>query len=309
MATPLLIDTDMGVDDAVALTLALRSNAVDLVGVASVEGNVPLAQATANVGRLLAALGLRNRPPVARGLAQTTAGLEYSAHVHGSDGMGNLDLPTPETFSPGSYLEMYEQLIDRHGKSLAILAIGPLTNLASLVRLKPELLPRAGPIVIMGGAVWCPGNVTPDAEFNFYRDPQAAATVLSAGLSVTVVPLDVTRQVQMDESHVAHLSRSQSRTGHLLARMIRFPLEQSVDGGRGTFLVHDALALGVLIWPSLFMRARMGLEVAVSGRQAGRVRPTVGKDKGRQIGVVISVNVVDFLENLLEQLCQERFVV
>lgn len=309
MATPVLIDTDMGVDDAVAVTLALRSDAIDLVGIASVEGNVPLAQATANVGRLLAALDLRTWPPVARGLAQTAAGLEYSAHVHGSDGMGNLDLPTPETFAPGDYIELYERLIDQHGKSLAILAIGPLTNLAAIVRQKPGLLTKAGQIVVMGGAVWCPGNVTKDAEFNFYRDPEAAATVLSAGLPVTVVPLDVTRQVQMDESHVAHLSRSRSRTGEFLARMIRFPMEQSVDGGRGTFLVHDALALGVLIWPSLFMRARMGLEVSVNGKEAGRVRPMVSKDKSRQVGVVISVNVGDFLDSLLEQLCQERFIV
>jgi purine nucleosidase len=309
MATPVLIDTDMGVDDAVALTLALRSTAIDLVGIASVEGNVPLAQATANVGRLLSGLGLQKWPPVAQGLAQTAPGLEHAAHVHGSDGMGNLDLPTPEAFAPIGYVELYEQLINDHGKSLAILAIGPLTNLAALVRQRPDLLARAGQVVVMGGAVWCPGNVTKDAEFNFYRDPEAAATVLSAGLPVTVVPLDVTRQVQMDESHVAHLSRSRSRTAELLARMIRFPIEQSIDGGRGTFLVHDALALGVLIWPSLFMKARMGLEVTVSGKQAGHVRPTVGKDKSRQIGVVISVNVGDFLDNLLEQLCQERFVV
>ncbi|MBP7934532.1 MAG: nucleoside hydrolase [Phycisphaerae bacterium] len=309
MATPVLIDTDMGVDDAVAVALALRSDAIDLVGVASVEGNVPLAQATVNVARLLTALRLHKWPPIARGLAQVAPGLEYSAHVHGPDGMGNLDLATPEAFAPCGYVELYRQLIGQYGKSLAILAIGPLTNLAALVREKPDLLVGAGQIIIMGGAVWCPGNVTQDAEFNFYRDPAAAATVLSAGLPVTVVPLDVTRQVQMDESHVARLSRSRSSTAELLARMIRFPMEQCVDGGRGTFFVHDALALGVLIWPSLFMRARMGLDVTTDGKQAGRVRPTVGKDKSRQVGVVISVNVVDFLENLLEQLCQERFVV
>jgi purine nucleosidase len=137
----------------------------------------------------------------------------------------------------------------------------------------------------MGGAVWCKGNVTPHAEFNFYRDPGAAAAVLAAGLPVTVVPLDVTRQVALDESHVAQLSRAGTRAGDLLAEMIRFPLEAEGDAAHGSFLVHDALALGAVIWPPLFMRAQMALEVVVAGEQAGRSKPLVAKDKSRQIGV------------------------
>ncbi len=309
MPMPILIDTDMGVDDAVAIALALASSDLEVAGLASVGGNVTLEQATLNIGRLLAGLGCKAWPPVGRGLDQDQAGLQDAAHVFGEDGLGRCSLPAPDGMATLDYLDLYEQCIEAHGRELVILAIGPLTNLAALLQHRPGLLQRAGRIVVMGGAVWCQGNVTPHAEFNFYRDPEAAAAVLAAGLPVTVVPLDVTRQVALDESHVAQLSRGGTRAGELLAEMIRFPLEQEGDAAHGSFLVHDALALGVLIWPPLFMRAQMVLDVVISGEQAGRSKPLVAKDKSRQIGVVISVNAADFVENMLERLCHEGFVV
>jgi len=309
MSTPVLIDTDMGVDDAVAIALALSCEAVDLVGLASVEGNVSLEQATKNVGRLLRALGADGRVPAARGLDQSDATLEDASHVFADDGLGGIDLPMPKKFRLDDYAELYERLIDEHGPSLVIVAIGPLTNLAKLLTDRPGLLQRTGRIVIMGGAVWCKGNVTPDAEFNFYRDPQAAVTVFASGLDITVVPLDVTRQVVMDESHIAHLSASGTPVGDLLARMIQYPMEHGGGAGPGTFLVHDAMAVGTILWPELFLRSKMAIDVIVEGAQAGRCEPVVTKDKSRKVAVVISVKIVDFMENLLEQLCHEKFVV
>ncbi len=310
MPRPVLIDTDMGADDAVAITLALSAAEVDLVGLVSVGGNVSLEQATSNIARLLGGLQPGKWPPIARGLDQQRSGLRDATHVFGPDGLGQLDLPVPANCTPGDYLELYERLITTYGEALVIVAIGPLTNLAAVSRQRPGLLNRAGHIVVMGGAVWCPGNVTSYAEFNYYRDPQAAAVVLSSGLPITVVPLDVTRQVAMDESHLAHLSCSGRRSGELLARIIRFPIQQQTeDAAPGTFLVHDALAVGVLLWPHLFMRSRMALEMVTTGEQAGRCKPMVAKDKRQQLAVVISVNVGEFLGNLLEELCQEKFVV
>ncbi|HSW44696.1 MAG TPA: nucleoside hydrolase [Phycisphaerae bacterium] len=308
MATPVLIDTDMGVDDAVAVTLALYAVELQVAGIASVEGNVSLDQATANVGRLLAGLQWPTWPPVGRGLSQPEQG-PRAHHVHGSDGLGGIDLKTPSDFHSGDYLSVYEKAIEQHGSDLVILAIGPLTNLGAILAKKPKLLGRAGRIVVMGGAVWYKGNVTPHAEFNFHRDPQAASAVLLSGLPVTVVPLDVTRQVVMDESHVAHLQRGRTRGGQLLADMIRFPLEQEIDGARGRFMVHDATAVGVILWPQLFMRASVAIEVTTSGPQAGQCRPKMAKSVKPTTSVVISVQAADFMENLLEKLCQERFVV
>ncbi|HPD28508.1 MAG TPA: nucleoside hydrolase [Phycisphaerae bacterium] len=310
MFRPVLIDTDMGVDDAVAIALALSSSEIQVAGLVSVAGNVSIEQATANIGRLLGGLVPESLPQVARGLGQRVSQLRDATHVFGEDGLGGIELAVPPDFAPGEFLELYERLAEQHGHSLTVLALGPLTNLAAVLQEKPEVLAKVGQIVVMGGAIWCPGNVTRWAEFNFYRDPAAAAAVLSAGLPLTVVPLDVTRQVAMDESHTAHLSRGGTRAGDLLGRMIRLPMErETADALPGSFVVHDAVAMGVLLWPKLFMRSRMGLEVIVSGEQAGRCKPVVVKDKSRQIGVVISVNVGEFMENMLEQLSQEKFVV
>lgn len=308
MSVPLIIDTDMGVDDAMAVGLALASPELELVGVASVGGNVCLEQATTNVGRLLAAFQVRQWPAVARGLDQSTE-LMNAANVHGDDGLGHVELPAPDRFEPGELIGFYEELIGKHGRELVIVAIGPLTNLAHVLRERPGLLERAGRILVMGGAIWCKGNITPHAEFNFYRDPGAAREMLLSGLPITVVSLDVTNQVVMDESHLARLSRSGNRVGEQLAGMIRFPMGQLSDEGAGRFLVHDPLTIATLLWPELFLRSKMGLDVIVSGPQAGKSRPMIAKDKSKQVSVVISATVADLMENMLERLCQEEFVV
>ncbi len=309
MPIPVLIDTDMGVDDAVAVALAMACPELEVVGLVSVGGNVNLDRATNNVGRLLRVLSPAKLPLVGRGLDQDDPSLLDAGHVHGSDGLGELDLPEPVGFSTQPYADVYEQLIKEHGSELAVVAIGPLTNLAGLLHERPGLLAGMGRVVIMGGAVWCAGNITTDAEFNFYRDPQAAAAVLAAGLPTTLVSLDVTTQVVMDELHVSHLASSRSASAQVLARMIEFPLRKSSDGGGGRFQVHDAVAVAALVWPGLFLRSKMGLQVTLSGPKAGMTRPVMSRDKSRQTTLVISVQVTDFLENLLERLCGEKFVV
>jgi purine nucleosidase len=308
MSRPVLIDTDIGVDDAVAITLALCVRELELVGLVSVGGNVPLDQVTRNIPSLLAALGRENWPQIGKGLDQDPS-LSHALDVHGDDGLGGLGLPTPVDFSAGDYIDTYEELIERHGGDLAIIAIGPLTNLAALMDQRPGLLERAGQIVIMGGAIWCAGNITPKAEFNFYRDPTAASKVLGSGLPISLVSLDITTQVAMDESHLAHLSAGGTKSGQLLSQMIRHPLEADTDGGPGRFIVHDALAVGLLIWPHLFLRSRMGIEMTTRGDDAGQSRPVLAKDKTRQVAVAMSVNAGEFLENLLESLCDEQFIV
>jgi inosine-uridine nucleoside N-ribohydrolase len=310
MPTPLLIDTDMGLDDAVALTWALSANeTVDVVGVTSVEGNVSLSQATINIARLLGALQVPDWPLIGEGLCQSSGPRMDATHIFGQDGLGEADLPVPDDYRPAGYRKVYEQLIETHGRELVILAIGPLSNLAAILRETPELLGQAGRIIVMGGALWCKGNVNGQAEFNFYRDPVAAARVLGSGLPVSLVPLDVTRQVMLDASHVAHLSRSGTQGGALLARLMQFPLERDVDGGAGQFQVHDATALGTLLRPDLFLRAAMNVDVFTDGDEAGGCRPQVVRDKSKKVNVVVSVNVTDLLEKMIEALCHEKFVV
>jgi purine nucleosidase len=161
----------------------------------------------------------------------------------------------------------------------------------------------------MGGAIFCPGNVTPKAEFNVWRDPTAAAEVFASGLPITLVPLDVTRKAPIDESHVAHLAASNTRSGQTLARMIEYPIRRATDVPAGQFLMHDALAVGVLLWPELFLQTQMALKVTTQGTDRGRTAPAIGKANTPKLSVILSVQVAEFVERMLELLCHERFIV
>jgi purine nucleosidase len=307
MARPVLIDTDMGVDDAIAVALALGNADLDVVGIISVGGNVDLDQATLNVGRLLRAIDPPNWPRVAKGLDQPDH-LENAKHVHGDDGLGGADLPPAENLNVESADDLYADLLNEHAGNLTVVAIGPLTNVARALERNKNAPDRIDKLVIMGGAIWCPGNVEKIAEFNFYRDALAAQKVLNAGLTPTLVPLDVTRQIFLDDSHRGHLSASQTRTGIFLDAVLEKPIQSANDNGPGRFLVHDAIAVGSLLWPKLFMQTHIGIQVDVDAKVPGKTSPAVGKQPTRA-DVLVSVKALDFLENMLESLCQEHFVV
>jgi len=311
MPLPVLIDTDMGLDDAVAITLALMAEPLRIEAIVAVGGNVPLLQASRNVGRLLAALQPQHEPAVGLGLDQQDPNLLDARHVFGKDGLGETDWPVPEDFEPAAYTKVYREAIERHPGELVVVCIGPLTNLAALRRTHPALLRQVAQIVVMGGALWCRGNVRGVAEFNFYRDPEAAEQILSSGLPVTLVPLDVTQFVQMDESHLARLAASSHPAAQFLAEILRWPIYH--DSGRqvaGKFIMHDALAVGSLIWPELFLSTRLPIRVETSSSAAGKCVPLPRHDKSRPpVTVLTTVGAMDLLENILEVLCGERFVV
>ncbi len=309
MALPVLLDTDMGVDDAIALTLALCAESLDVVGIASVGGNVSARQAVENVGRCLGALQPARMPPVTCGLDQTETGMPDATALFGADGLGNINLPVAAGWTYAEGLSLYGRLAAGHGGQLVIVAIGPLTNLAAVLADEPQVLARAGRIVIMGGAVFCPGNITPKAEFNIYRDCHAAARVLGSGLPITLIPLDVTRKVILDESHRARLAASGARGAQMLAAMMEHPMAQGIDGPPGQLQIHDALAVGVLLWPELFLQTQMAVTVTLDGADRGRTAPAVGRGTLPRISVVLSVQVAEFVENLLEVLCSEEFFV
>lgn len=306
MATAVLIDTDMGVDDAVAIALALASPELDVRALVSTGGNVDVQQATRNIARVLESLRPRTLPAVGRGWDQA-AGLQDARHVFGADGLGGADLPDGATIAVRDAREVYDEFL-AGSPGGRIIAIGPLTNVARVLAERPAELRRIGHLYVMGGALWTKGNVGA-AEFNFYRDPSAAAAVLASGLPITLITLDVTRFVTLDESHTAHLAASGTRAGALLSAAMGFPMAHSTDGGPGRFIIHDALAVGALIWPELFVRTQMAVEVEAAGPNAGRTRPRLSRDGAQQVGVLTAVNAVDFLEDLLERLCQEEFVV
>lgn len=308
MAVPLLIDTDMGIDDAVAACMAITSDALEVRSIVGVGGNAPVDQVVANIGRLMAATRPPDQPKIGRGLDQAAAAGPDRRARFGDDGFGNCDLPSVP-MKAIDFRQVYRETIEGAEGDLVILALGPLTNLAAFFDESPELFKSVKQIHLTGGAVWTRGNATESAEFNFHRDPSAAAKLLASGLPITVTPLDVTNLVCLDESHVAHLAASGYRTGEVLAKLLRFAIEQDDEPSYGKCHVADALTVGSLLWPDLFLKTRMRLEITTRGTHAGQSKPALGGDHRERVDLLTAVNAVDFLENLLEQLCHEAFVV
>lgn len=309
MPIPLLIDCDPGIDDAAAICLALGSKEIDLRALVGVGGNVAVDQSVTNIGRILAAAKMPVRPLVGRGLDPAGAIPPERADLYGADGLGNCDLPADPKLAMVDFREAYLQATSDTEGELHVVTLGPLTNLAAMLRETPEIRNSIRHVHVSGGSVWAHGDDGSDAEFNFHRDPAAASAVLSSGLPITVCPLDVTRLIRLDDSHAAHLAASGSPLAMLVSRVLRYAIDSPAGPGIGKCNVSDLVAVGSLLWPSLFLKTRMRLEIAVDGRDAGNSKPALGGDALLRVDLLTAANAVDFLENLLESFCNEAFVV
>lgn len=309
MAIPVLIDADVGVDDAVAICLATASAALEVTTVIGVGGSVPLELVMANIERLLGALHLPDLPHIGRGLDQSSSDLRDRRDVFGDDGLGNFDGPSRIKLTSVDFHDAYGRAAEAAGGKLNVLTTGPLTNLAAAITDAPDLKRSIKHVYVCGGAVWAKGDVSDPVEFNFYRDPQAAAVVLSSGLPITVVPMDVTGLVCLDQSHVAHLAASDCLTGQVAAQVLEHSLDYAGEPAAGKTFAHGAVAVGAMTWPELFMGTKMRLEITTDGEESGRSKPGLGGDKSQHVNLLTAVNAVDFIENMLESLCQEAFIV
>jgi len=295
-----LIDTDPGIDDALALLYAWGSPGLRLAGLTTVAGNVEVAQATRNLFRLIALRRPAPAPVVAQGAAAPLARpLVTAKGYHGGDGLGGLE-DWPPVQTPLSALDGPDFIVDaarRAREPLTLIALGPLTNVALALARDGAAVAGLARVVVMGGAVDVPGNVTPTAEFNFHVDPEAAARVLDAGLNVDLVPLDATRQALLSRADLeGALARG---PGAFAARCAAFTLRGfQMDAARGTagMILHDPLAVAVALDPTLVTwdRAR----IVVEGDGATRRAP--GAPNCRVAGVVNAARVV---ANLLERVC------
>jgi len=267
--TGIIIDTDPGIDDAIAILMALAASSDKILGdkilgLTTVGGNVPLAMGTRNALAILNAASRRDIP-VHRGSSRPVSGrFGYSFAFHGTTGLPS-KLPKPQT-SPAAQraIEFLARSLWASPGEITVVALGPLTNLARLMQRHPGTLELSGSIAIMGGAVNTPGNVTPNAEFNFYSDAAAANMVMSSTVPITLVDLGASQQVALSQKQAWAL-RGGNTMGELAIRLLQDWFRQ--DASREQFQFYDPLALGAAIDPQVVSGRQMTLEVETQDQQ------------------------------------------
>ncbi|MBN1680219.1 MAG: nucleoside hydrolase [Anaerolineae bacterium] len=279
MPQKIIIDTDPGVDDAMAIFFALRSPELDVIGLTTIFGNVHTELATVNALRLLAIAG-RTDIPVAEGAHDPLTGPFEGPvpYVHGDDGQGNVNLPPADNRAIPQTAAAFivEQVMAAPG-AITLVPIGPLTNIALALRLEPRIAANVKNVVLMGGNALVPGNASPSAEANIHNDPEAADIVFGAGWPVTMVGLDVTHKTNMTPEHLDAYAQADNPLAQHIARIVPFYrayFERSFSGVKGIY-VHDSSAIAYVIDPTLFEVERWPIRVATQGISRGKTWPAL----------------------------------
>ncbi|MFC3615818.1 nucleoside hydrolase [Lutimaribacter marinistellae] len=261
----IIIDTDPGQDDAVAILLALASpDEIEVLGLTAVAGNVPL-ELTARNARMVCELAGRTGVPVFAGCDRPLSRpLVTAEHVHGKTGLDGPDLPDPTM--PLQQAHAVEFLIETLRRepagTVTLCPLGPLTNIATAFQRAPDIVPRVAEIVLMGGAYFEVGNITPAAEFNIYVDPEAAQAVFASGAPMTVMPLDVTHKALVTGARNEAFRALGTRVGVAVAQMTDFfeRFDKEKYGSQGAPL-HDPCVTAYLIRPDLFTGRHINVEI------------------------------------------------
>ncbi|TCM85282.1 nucleoside hydrolase [Rhodovulum steppense] len=270
MQRKIIIDTDPGQDDAVAILLALASpDELDVLGITAVAGNVPLALTQKNA-RIVCELAGRPDVPVFAGCDRPLKrALVTAEHVHGKTGLDGPVLPDPlMPLQDAHAVEFLIQTLRREpAESVTLCPLGPLTNIATAMQAAPEIVPRIAQIVLMGGAYFEVGNITPAAEFNIHVDPEAAEIVFGSGVPLTVMPLDVTHKALVTQARNAAFRGLGTRVGVAVAEMTDFfeRFDKAKYGSDGAPL-HDPCVTAFLLRPDLFSGRHVNVEIETEGR-------------------------------------------
>jgi inosine-uridine nucleoside N-ribohydrolase len=281
-----IIDTDPGVDDALALLFAMRSAELKIEGITPVAGNVPLELTLPNALRMVEIAGRADIPVAVGAKWPLMRRLVTAAQVHGENGLGGAVFPEPTTkpiAEPAA--EFIRRIVRKYPSEVTLLTIGPLTNIATALNGDPELAVMVRSLVMMGGSL-SGGNITPAAEFNIYVDPEAARIVFQSGIPITMVGLDVTRRTSLTDDHVHVLQAAENPVSQAAAKIARNAIDHTRAQG---FLVgpnmHDSLAVAAFLDPSILKWKEYYVDVETAGElTAGETvgySPAAGDDRRR----------------------------
>jgi purine nucleosidase len=262
-----IIDTDPGTDDAVALWLALASEALDVRLVTVAGGNVGLAHTLRNA-RAIVGLAGRDVPVVAGAQGPLLGAFVSETRVHGVDGLAGVALPEGPPATPGIAADAIRALL-RAEERVTLIGIGPATNLALALATEPALAARVEEIVLMTGA-WSEGNITPSAEFNAWSDPESLAVLLASGRPVTIAMLELTAQALVTPARIAELRAAGGGACLEAAARIMEGVPASRRFGHRGHPLHDPCAVGWLLAPGLFTARDVHVQVECAGPARGR---------------------------------------
>ena len=264
MTRKIIIDTDPGQDDAVAILLALASPEIEVLGITAVAGNVPLALTQKNA-RIVCELAERRDVRVFAGCDRPLAhDLVTAEHVHGKTGLDGPELPDPTMALQDAHAVDFiiDTLRAEPAGTVTLCPLGPLTNIATAFQRAPDIAARVQEIVLMGGAYFEVGNITPAAEFNIYVDPEAAEIIFKSGVKLTIMPLDVTHKALVTKARNDAFRALGTPVGHAVAAMTDFfeRFDKAKYGSDGAPL-HDPCVTAYLVRPDLFTGRHINVEV------------------------------------------------
>ncbi len=290
-----MLDMDVGVDDAVALIVALNSKELDVIALSSVGGNVSTRIAAINALKVMEAIG--KSVPVIKGLSVKHYRRDkHSIDIHGRDGLGDINLPMPEgRYISGEPIRSIADAIMKSGDKVTLICTGPLTNAARL--LQSNAMDRIERILLMGGVYYGSGNVTRDAEFNFYIDAAAADDVMNSNMSIVACGLDITtkRECSVDADMLERIRGIDSVAARLTARLLEGRISRM-----GTFHLHDVFAVLAAVRDDIFVKERAMVRVVRSGRGKGKC--IVKHDDGGNVLICRDVKSDEFKDILLDRL-------
>lgn len=267
MARKIILDCDPGIDDAVAITMALFDPRLEVVAITATAGSIEAATASHNTAALLAALDPPKYPRLGTASMPENAPVFDDAELLGSDGLAEIRLPASPRQNPTPSEKVITDLAMQYPNEITLVCLGPLTNLSHLCKFEPAAIEALDRVVISGGAITAPGNATATAERNIYFDPPAADVVFDSPLTKSLVPLDVTAEATFGVDLLEQLPDKYTRAGSLLHKILPFAFRMTRQKlGRETLSLCDVVTLVAAIEPDIFQWQPASARVETAGK-------------------------------------------